>query len=363
MLSMIIPTHNEKGNIERIIRRIFKVYRINDIKGEVIVVDDNSQDGTAALARKIGKKYEVQVLLRTEERNLSSAVIAGIGLAKYDIVGVIDADLSHPPELIPKMLSPIAKGKADFTLGSRYVSGGGIEGWPFLRRTISKGAAMLARPLVKIKDPMSGYMMFKKDVVDRVELNPIDHKIALEILAKGKIKNALEVPFVFKDREPGTSKPEQREQIRYLMHLGRLYRFKYPALTQFFLFCIVGGLGMCVDVGIYALLYYPLNFQHLDLGWYFRDKYVAQGISFCFAVTSNFFLNKYFTFRTKGKAGGQYVRYFTVATISLLIRTPLLYVFAEKLGIFHLFSLIIVILLVTIVNFLGSKLWAFREKD
>lgn len=361
MLSIIIPTYNEKENISRIIERIFIVFEKNNIVGEVIVVDDDSKDGTVELAKKMMIKYNVKLLVRKNKKGLSSAVIDGIALADYDIVGVIDADLSHPPELIPKLLLPILKGEVKFTLASRYIEGGRVEGWKFVRKAISRGATILAMPLTKIRDPMSGYMMFKKEIIEGVNLNPVGYKIALEIIVKGKIKNALEIPYTFKDRELGASKLNWKEQVKYIQHLSRLYCYKYPIIIQFLLFAIIGGFGMLVDIFTYSFLYYILDFKNIDIGWYFHSYILAQMISFCFAVTSNFFLNKKFTFKVRGNAIEQYTKFFIVAVLALIIRSLLMDFFVEKLKLFHLSSLIFVIIIVMGINFIGSKIWAFKN--
>jgi dolichol-phosphate mannosyltransferase len=361
---MVIPTYNEVENIPLIIERIFEVYKKNDILGEVIVVDDDSKDGTGKAAKKMAKKYDVKVIVRKKDRGLSSAVLRGFDEAKYDILGVIDADLSHPPEVIPKMLKPIQKGEMDFTLGSRYIKGGGMKDWPLKRKMISKGATMMAAPLTRIKDPMSGYMMVRRDKLEGADLNPKGYKIALEILVKCKITRFKEVPIIFKDRELGESKLNWKEQINYLVHLNRLYKFKYKTLYQFILFCIIGGLGFIVDLAVFSLYMYVFDFKDLDLGFIFKGYIFAQTISFIIAVTHNFFWNKYLTFReAEGNPGAQYVKFFIVAVIAFVLRTILLYLIVDYGGLHEVISLMIVIIIVTVVNFVGSKLWAFGEKS
>ena len=161
MLSIVVPTYNEKENIPELIKRIFKVLGENNIDGEVVIVDDNSPDGTAKVAEELSKDYNVQVIVRKDERGLSSAAIRGMEDAKGEILCVIDADLSHPPEVIPDMLKQITEGKVELVIGSRRVAGGGIENWPMKRKVVSKCASLIARPLTKVKDPMSGFFMLK----------------------------------------------------------------------------------------------------------------------------------------------------------------------------------------------------------
>ncbi|UCF07274.1 MAG: polyprenol monophosphomannose synthase, partial [Thermoplasmata archaeon] len=198
MLSIIIPTYNEKENIPILMESIFDVLSQNKIEGEVIVVDDDSPDGTAEVAEDLKAEYNVQVIVRKNERGLSSAAIRGMRSAKGDVLCVMDADMSHPPEVIPRMLKPIMDGSAELVIGSRRVKGGGIENWPLKRKLVSKVASLISRPLTKVKDPMSGLFMLKKEVIEGVELKPKGYKIGLEIIVKGRYDNVLEVPYIFK---------------------------------------------------------------------------------------------------------------------------------------------------------------------
>lgn len=231
MLSIIIPTLNEGGNLERLISKIVeiikrRVQRRNKDLGryEIIVVDDNSQDGTDIVMKKMIKKYSVKFICRKEEKGLSSAVVKGFSIAKGDIFGVMDGDLSHPPELIPKLLKEIEAGN-DIVIASRYAKGGGVERFPFYRQLTSRGATLLARPLVKVQDPMSGYFFLKRKVIDGVKLNPIGYKILLEILVKGKYQKYTEVPYTFLCRYVGKSKLGGKIYWHYIVHLFRLYRY------------------------------------------------------------------------------------------------------------------------------------------
>jgi dolichol-phosphate mannosyltransferase len=217
-VSVIIPTYNEAGNIKKLITEIHK----NRRDAEIIVVDDNSPDGTAEIAKSIP---HVKVLVRKNQRGLGSAVIGGFRIASGDIFCVMDADLSHPPELIPKLRKALEN--ADFALASRYVKGGGSENWPLLRKIISKAATLLARGVTSASDPMSGYFMFRKNIIQGVELQPEGFKIGLEILVKGKQDRIAEVPYTFRDRFAGKSKLGIRTNLQYLHHLIKLYRYKY----------------------------------------------------------------------------------------------------------------------------------------
>lgn len=353
MISIVLPTYNEKESIERIVKEIFNVCRENDLDAEVIVVDDNSPDGTGEIAVKLRKQYNLQVLIRKNKRGLSSAVLDGFELTRGELLGVMDADLSHPPELIPKLLKPITNKGADFVIGSRYVKGGSIKNWTAKRKTISKVATLLARPLTKIKDPMSGFFFIRREVIEGVKLSPRGYKIGLEILVKGNYKNVVEVPYTFRDRSYGKSKLDAKEYKNYLSHLFGLYFYKKSIFRQFFKFCLVGALGVFINTGVlYSLV-------ELVLLWYM----FAAGAAFAVAVSSNFILNKIWTFKEKSKGVkviGQYSKFFIICIIGLLINLVVLYVLVEYGNIWYVLSQLIAISIATVNNFVGSKFWAFK---
>jgi dolichol-phosphate mannosyltransferase len=224
--SIIVPTYNERNNLPALAERIFSAASASGINVELIVVDDNSPDGTGEVAEGLRRKFNVKVIHRSGKLGLASAVIEGFGLAGYDVIGVIDADLSHPPELIPKLIKPIADGSADLVFGSRYIKGGGEENWTFLRKITSKGAIMLARPLTPVKDCVSGLFFMKKSVIEGVKLNARGYKIGLEVLVKGKYKNVAEVPYTFVNRKIGKSKLNSGEFVNYLITLKNLYAYR-----------------------------------------------------------------------------------------------------------------------------------------
>ncbi len=226
-LTVIIPTYNEAENIPILVERVFRVFSEHSFEAEVIIVDDNSPDGTWEVARQLKSTYHnLEVLRRFNKRGLSSAVLDGIQLAKGKIIGVMDGDLSHPPEKIPDLIKPILSGESDLVIGSRYVKGGNIENWPFRRKVSSKLATLAARGLTPINDPMSGFFFFRKNIIEGVELSPKGFKIGLEILVKGKHKNVTEVPILFRNRGYGESKLSGGVIIEYFSHLLKLYLHK-----------------------------------------------------------------------------------------------------------------------------------------
>lgn len=226
-ITLVIPTFNEAGNMPILVAKIFEEFKKSNLDGYVIVVDDDSPDQTWKVAEDLRDTYpKLQVLRRQDKRGLSSAVLDGFAMADTDIVGVIDADLSHPPEKIAELVAPIINGEADFTLGSRYIHQGGTENWPLKRRISSKVATLAVVGLTSVKDPMSGFFFLKKDLIDNVELSPKGFKIGLEILVRSKCKKVKEIPFVFRDREYGESKLSSNVIVDYLIHVSKLYMYK-----------------------------------------------------------------------------------------------------------------------------------------
>jgi dolichol-phosphate mannosyltransferase len=222
-VSVVIPTYNEAGGIEQLISALTGVFAQTNVNGEIVVVDDNSPDGTGALVDSLASKYPVRCVHRAVKLGLSSAVIAGWATCTSPILGVMDADFSHDPKVIPPMLSAIRSGKCELAIGSRYIPGGGITNWPWRRRVTSRVAIMLAMPLTRVKDITSGFFFCQRSVIEGVQLDPIGFKIGLEVIMKGKYQNATEVPYVFTDRRHGSSKLNSGEIFNYLKQLGKIY--------------------------------------------------------------------------------------------------------------------------------------------
>jgi dolichol-phosphate mannosyltransferase len=223
--SIVVPTYNEAGGIEDLLRALDGVFRANELDGEIIVVDDNSPDGTGAIVDRLAQTLPVRCLHRPGKMGLSSGVIDGWGVARKESValGAMDADFSHDVNVLPKMVEALASGRYGLAVGSRYVAGGGIANWPRRRIITSRVACWLARPLTNVKDVTSGFFLVRRDALDSVSLDPIGFKIGLEVIVKAKYGKVLEVPYVFKDREVGESKLNQKEIANYLKQLGKLY--------------------------------------------------------------------------------------------------------------------------------------------
>ena len=219
VLSIVIPTYNERDAVEEQIKKILDTLDKAKIPGEVVIVDDDSPDKTWEHCENLKSKYNIQVLRRIGKKGLSSAVIDGFGIARGEIKGVMDADGSHDAVILPDMVKSIQSGECDLAIGSRYIKGGGTKDWPWFRIFISKFAIALGRPLTSVRDITTGYCIFRKDVIEGVELNPVGWKIVLEIIIKGNHKKWKEFPYIFRDREKGQSKLGNKAIFNYLKHL------------------------------------------------------------------------------------------------------------------------------------------------
>lgn len=214
-LSIIIPTYNERENIEKLIPAIFAALGENS-ECEVIVVDDNSPDGTADAVRELAEKFNVRLFVRPAKMGLTTAVVEGISKARGEIICVMDADFSHPPQKLKELVAKLRY--SDIAIASRYVEGGGIKNWSLKRKIISWTAIRFAKMVlgVKVRDPVSGFFAARKDILDKTDFKVRGYKILLNILAKNKGLKIEEVPYVFIDRKRGESKLRLREIIQFV---------------------------------------------------------------------------------------------------------------------------------------------------
>ena len=227
-VTVIVPTYNEAQNLPILVPRVAAALEQAGLRGEIVVVDDDSPDDTVPACKELAVDYPLQLLVRKGERGLSGAVLHGMAQARGDVLVVMDADLSHPPEKIPALVAAITAGEADFVIGSRYVAGGSTEeGWGLFRRLNSKVATLLARPLTNAHDPLAGFFALRRSTYQAGgPFDPVGFKIGLELLVKCGCQRVQEVPITFHDRQCGVSKLSVREQLNYVRHLGRLYRYR-----------------------------------------------------------------------------------------------------------------------------------------
>jgi dolichol-phosphate mannosyltransferase len=237
---VIVPTFNERENISELACRVFAVAREHALDLKLLVVDDCSPDGTAEAVRREAGRFpdgRLQVLERIgARRDLAGAVIDGIRATREEIIAVMDADLTHRPEEIPTIVGPIQRGQASFVVGSRYLRQSKKPTWGLLRKLNSLIPTVLSRPLVRISDPMSGFFAFKRSILaDGVKLSACGFKIGLDLLVRTAPFAVGEVPISFEERRHGRSKLSLRQQVRFLKHLVRLYRFTVRKKVQLFL--------------------------------------------------------------------------------------------------------------------------------
>ena len=221
MISVVVPTYNEAATVPQLAARLGGALAGRD--WELVVVDDGSPDGTAEAAAALAPALPVRVVRRAGKLGLASAVVAGFAAARGDTLVVMDADLSHPPEVVPRLVDALADG-TDLAVGSRYVQGGGTVDWPLRRRIVSRVACLMGNLLVPVRDATSGFFALRRAVVEGVRLDPIGFKIGFEVIARGRYGRVVEVPYTFRDREAGRSKFGTREVVNYGVQLVNVAR-------------------------------------------------------------------------------------------------------------------------------------------
>ncbi|MDD5038879.1 MAG: GtrA family protein, partial [Dehalococcoidales bacterium] len=299
----------------------------------------------------------VNIIVRKDKRGLASAVVDGFSRSSGRTLLVMDADLQHPPEIIPGMLLEIEKG-ADIAIASRYVKGGGCQDWSLIRRILSRGATFLAHLLLPstrgVSDPLSGFFMLNRHVVADAKLQPTGYKILLEILVQGRFQKVAEIPYTFLTRERGKSKLNFRQQIEYLKHLYSLMK-RGDELTRFIKFCLVGLSGVAINEGLLWLL---TQFAGVELLY-------ASIISVESSIISNFILNDLFTFKDRHSYGlesrlKRWLKYNMVCLVGLGINVGVLLFLTSVASIHYLVSNLIGIIVATLWNYLVNSWWTWK---
>jgi dolichol-phosphate mannosyltransferase len=343
--TVVVPTYNESANLPPLVGRICAA-----LPGvEVVVVDDASKDGTADVARDLAKKFPVRVVERFDERGLSTAVLRGMEEARTDLCVVMDADLSHPPEAIPKLVQAVQDG-ADVAVGSRYVSGGDIDEWPLFRRFASRAGTLLARPLTSVRDPMAGFFCLRKSLFAGIPLKPRGFKILLEILARTRTKKTTEVPIHFEDRAAGASKFSSKERREFLKQVWMLYLDLNAWPWRLAKFLATGGLGILPDVAVLNLVvrgFHGTPTQGAVAGWFV-------------AMSGNYVLNRIWTFRARQlPILSSYLKYALGVLGGLGVKVAIMKALPSW---DYNLSNIAGIVAGTIFNFMASHLWAFARR-
>jgi len=354
-VSVVLPTYNEAQTLPLLVPAIAETLAGAELSYELIIVDDASPDGTAAVGRKLAEQHPVRVIERTDERGLATAVTTGFAASTARVCVVMDADGSHPVGALPDMIRMVLDDRTDIAVGSRHVPGGGSENWPLFSQLKSKFAASLAMGVTTMTDPTTGFMAVRRSLLDGLVLDPVGWKIVLETVVKASPARVSEHPIMFTDRTHGQSKQSVAVLLEYLQHLARLYAHRYPSLWEFALFCAVGLLGVVVDLTTVVALK-----EGLDL-----DTRLCAVGGFSVAVTSNYALNRRWTFRHARELPllpsyatfvgasllGLSVR---ITTVHLLMRVP-----GMELGHGYIFSNLVGIAGATLFNFAGAKFFAF----
>lgn len=376
--SLVIPTYNEAKNIKAIVTLLSHLLdQVLPGDYELIVVDDDSPDRTWELAQAMTSKYpQLKVLRRRGERGLSTAVIRGWQASTAQVLGVIDGDLQHPPEVLLQLLTAIERG-ADLAVASRHVEGAGVSTWSLTRRILSRGAQILALTILpsvvsRVTDPMSGYFLLQRHTIAGQVLNPLGYKILIEVIARGDIRRIAEVGYVFRERQKGESKVTWRQYVDYLRHLirlrlslGRLARLPLQLslpVDRLIRFSLVGLSGVFIDMTMLYLLHDPSG-----LGWALtRSKVVAAEL----AIINNFLWNDRWTFgdlssRQRGwrKRFMRLLKFNLVCLLGLLLNILLLNLLFHGLHLNYLVANLLAIAVVTIWNFwINLKLsWRVTE--
>jgi dolichol-phosphate mannosyltransferase len=226
-LALVIPTLCEAGNIVSLLDCIRTVLDPLAFPYEILVVDDDSRDGTAELVSAIAASdLRIRLLVRKGQRGLSGAVLHGWQRTDAELLAVMDADHQHPPQLLQKLLSAILQGH-DLAIGSRYARGGEVGEWNRGRKLLSTAAVWSTWPLQRLrfrtKDPMSGFFIVRRRCIEDLQLQQSGFKLLLEVLMRGRIQSVAEIPFEFGCRNQGASKANLSVAFDYLRLLVKLY--------------------------------------------------------------------------------------------------------------------------------------------
>ncbi|MCC2649395.1 MAG: Undecaprenyl-phosphate mannosyltransferase [Nitrososphaeraceae archaeon] len=398
-LSIVIPTYNESENILKLIDAI--IHHIpSDISSEILIVDNDSPDRTGILIEEYiknitnetynntakrsnhknncKKKCSVKVIHRHIRDRLIPTILDGVRHSSGQNILIMNADFSHPPEIIPRIINELNQDPNCVVVASRYIKGGSIVGWPFKRLMLNIGAVRIARHSLKlrnIKDPISGFFALPSHTLKDIEFDAQGFKMLLEILVKGKNLRVKEIPYIFNDRKFRKSKLDTKVILEYSKAIWQLYRYgrNYSSnamiqnkqerrglvlfLSKAARFFTVGASGLLINYLISSLLSDGTLFNF----WYVHGTLIG----IIFSITSNFLLNKSWTFEDKDfslyHTLKQYGLFVAFSSIGASIQLLLVYLLVES-GLSYSPSLIIAVASASISNFLLNKKFTFHEK-
>lgn len=383
-VSIIIPTYNEAGNIIKLIDAVKKNIP-SEVSAEIVVVDDSSPDGTGIAIDRYKTKQgidtdlcSVKILRRDARSGLISAILAGIKFSEGKNILVMDADFSHPPSIIPVIIRELKRDPWCLVVASRYMNGGSIVGWPFRRKMLSNCAAFIARNTLKlchVTDPVSGFFAFPRCVIDGVKFETKGYKFLLELLVKSKPDiRVVEIPYTFVNRKYGESKFDRHTITNYLKSIWTLYRYgrrstksrpqtgqkrrSILVLSKAGRFFTVGASGLFVNY----VVSYLLSSGIISDIWYIQATIIGIAVS----ITSNFILNKVWTFEDTDFALRhvlrQYVTYLGFTSLGALVQLSLLYLLVESYQFDYGLSLLLAVGVASLGNFIMNKKWTFGER-
>ena len=353
--SIVVPTLNESENIDLLLSRLFAL-NLDPDSFEVIFVDDGSTDGTPDKIRTWESRSNVRLVQRQEKPDLTASILAGTATAKSDVIVVMDADLSHPPERLSAVVTPVLDGTHDVVVGSRYIAGGNTENWPLHRQLLSRIGGWIARPICDVNDATSGFFAFRRELTASISNHAHGYKILLELLManQGKLR-VTEVPIIFHDRTHGTSKLSFSHQRAYIQRLITLAGGT-ATLNTAGRFAVVGLFGVLIDAIIFQWMI------NRDAG-----LALAHFVSFFVAATINYTFNSQWAFR-EHHAGylqwQKFGRFLTVGLLALLLRGGVLALLVYVWHVPPLLAIFPAIIATAAVNYLGSAFYVFpNEKD
>ncbi|MEA1925875.1 MAG: glycosyltransferase family 2 protein [Patescibacteria group bacterium] len=301
LLTIILPTFNEKENINPLLDRLFDSLRIANYNYEILFVDDSSDNTPDVIKQRISKNPNIRLIHRSKEERtgLATAFIKGFQKAKGKYICCMDSDLQHPPEVVPELLEKATGDNADIVVATRYAKGGSAEGLGSLktlygvyRRVVSIGMKYFTQiifiPTRKTTDPLGGFFLFKKELLSDMVLEPRGFKILVEILMRTQHGEVSEIPYKFLVREDNESKATFAQGLEFLKHLLHIFR-TVPEAGRFFKFCLVGFSGVLVNLGILSLSVEVFNVDK-NTGWL---------TAVIVSILSNYFLNTVFTYGDK----------------------------------------------------------------
>jgi dolichol-phosphate mannosyltransferase len=352
IISLVIPTYNERENIELAVKRAYGVLQETARLFEIIVVDDDSPDRTWEAAEALCRDYPgLRVIRRVNERGLARAVVRGWQEARGEILAVMDGDLQHPSETLVRLIKAIQEDGVDIAVASRHVTGGGVSRWNIIRRGVSWSATLMATwvlpgTLRTIRDPMSGYFALRRSVIEGCRLEPEGYKILLEVLGRGKYQRVEEIPYTFTERKRGGSKLGPRQYGEFVVHLLRL-SWQTGELKRFLKFSLVGGLGVFVNMGMLTVL------TSAGLGYLPGGVFAVET-----AIVTNFLLNEFWTFSdfSKRRSGltarlKRFIKFNLFCLGGAVINLSILWALTEYAGIYYLLSNLIGIGAATLWNY------------